>query len=203
MNPARCEARVSGAGARALPIDLQPSVYSPFTLLRARRPERQASPAATREMALAAAVVAASAVAASAVAASVATAAASRVRGGSVAKVARRRTTPLGQSPLGGVPLSCDGGGGLPILRRRDCAGQVVASTEVEVKVKASVAKLETVRARRTARPDAQPWAAATDCSWWQTGRTREISSARLALGGPSRVVTSRDASTGCRRART
>ena len=48
MNPARCEARVSGAGARALPIDLQPSVYSPFTLLRARRPERQASPAATR-----------------------------------------------------------------------------------------------------------------------------------------------------------
>ena len=85
MNPARCEARVSGAGTRTLPIDLQPSVYSPFTLLRARLPERRASPAATREMALGAAVVAASAVAASAVAASVAAAAASRVRGGSVA----------------------------------------------------------------------------------------------------------------------
>ena len=203
--PARYEARAFGAGAGALPSDLQPSVYSPLTLmlvviaagswlplasvaaaavaaaalrLGLRRPERRASPAPTRAMALAAA-----------------TAAASRVRGGSVAKVARRVTTPQRESPLGGVPLN--GGGGLPMLRRRDGAGRA-ASTKVEVGVAELATACAGMAGRPTrpvpmTRPDAQPLAAATDCSWREAGRTREISSVlRLSLHAPPRFVTSR-----------
>eukprot|EP00964_Phaeocystis_antarctica_P134552 scaffold98814_cov73-Phaeocystis_antarctica.AAC.17 len=88
------------------------------------------------------------------------------------------------------------------MLRRRDGVGRA-ASTEVEA---------EGVRLGRpdrmgdsvgmAGRPDAQPLAAATDCSWRETGRTREISSVRLALHAPPRFVTSGAACVDSRRVR-